>query len=409
MWTKSACVVFAWSILLIMLVVATAESASMTQADTRIASSTEVILTNAVSVAAPVATVKSTATYVVQPGDTLAGISAALAVPGGWRALYAANRGRLGRDPNLIQPGAVLVVPGRTTSRRYTVVAGNTLSGIAAALGLPGGWHALYAANRLVIGADPNVISPGIVLTVPLSQAASPSGSGQGSRTRPAPKPRRRHRSPLRGNTAASTGMPPWMKTLLFAVGLLIGVVVLAQAALVILRRPAAAGPAAPGPGPAVPAPGPAVSAVTGSGGSTAYENPPASGSRVVVADYDRLIVTACQDDDTVYVLRPRDADAAAILRVARLVLPEARYQELAEWLGLPVSWPIVVADHDRLVVTHCSDNDTVYVLRPPGVDPRAVLRVARLVVPEDPYEELAEHLGVPASWPIGQHQEGGT
>ena len=35
------------------------------------------------------------------------------------------------------------------------------------------------------------------------------------------------------------------------------------------------------------------------------------------------------------------------------------------------------------------------------------MLRVARLVVPEDPYEELAEHLGVPASWPIGQHQEG--
>ncbi len=151
----------------------------MTQADTRIASSTEVILTNAVSVAAPVATAKSTATYVVQAGDTLSGISAALAVPGGWRALYAANRARLGRDPNLIRPGAVLVVPGQTSSLRYKVAAGNTLSGIAAALGLPGGWHALYMANRLIIGGDPNVISPGIVLTVPRSPATTPSGSGQ--------------------------------------------------------------------------------------------------------------------------------------------------------------------------------------------------------------------------------------
>ena len=372
----------------------------MTQADTRIASSTEVILTNAVSVAAPAATAKSTPTYVVQPGDTLSGISAALAVPGGWRALYAANRARLGRDPNLIHPGAVLVVPGQTASLRYKVVAGNTLSGIAAALGLPGGWRALYMANRLIIGGDPNLIRPGIVLTVPRSPATTPSASGHSRHSKsppqPAPEPRRHHRAPRGSTTAASTGMPSWAKMLLFAVGLLIGVVLLAALALfVIRRRRAAAGPA----GPAAP----------GCGGSTDSENHALPGrSRIVITDYARLIVTARQENDTVYVLRPRDASPAEILRVARLVLPETRYRELAELLGLPVSWPIVIADHDRLVVTHCSDNDTVYVLRPPGADPRAVLRVARLVVPEDPYEELAEHLGVPASWPIGRHQEGG-
>ncbi len=399
MWTKSACVVFAWSILLTMLVVAPTGSASMTQADTRIASSTEVILTNAVSVAAPLATAKSTPTYVVQPGDTLSGISAALAVPGGWRALYAANRARLGRDPNLIHPGAVLVVPGQTASLRYKVAAGNTLSGIAAALGLPGGWRALYMANRLIIGGDPNVISPGTVLTVPRSPATTPSGSGQRhskSPPRPAPQPRRRHRAPLGSAMAASAGMPSWVKMLLFALGLLIGVVLLAALALFVIRRRGAAA-------------GPAGSAVPGCGESTNSGNPALPGrSRIVITDYARLIVTACQEDDAVYVLRPRDASPAEILRVARLVLPEARYRDLAELLGLPVSWPIVVADHDRLVVTHCSDNDTVYVLRPRGADPRAVLRVARLVVPEDPYEELAEHLGVPASWPIGRHQEGG-
>jgi len=60
-----------------------------------------------------------------------------------------------------------------------------------------------------------------------------------------------------------------------------------------------------------------------------------------------------------------------------------------------------VLADYDRLVVTHNQADDTVCVLRPPGEDPRAILRVARLVLPEDPYEELAEQLGVPASWPM--------
>ena len=61
----------------------------------------------------------------------------------------------------------------------------------------------------------------------------------------------------------------------------------------------------------------------------------------------------------------------------------------------------IVLADYDRLVVTHNKADDTVCVLRPPGEDPRAILRVARLVLPEDPYEELAEQLGVSASWPM--------
>ena len=72
-----------------------------------------------------------------------------------------------------------------------------------------------------------------------------------------------------------------------------------------------------------------------------------------------------------------------------------------------PAGWPgaeragIVVADYDRVVVTRNMRDDTVYVLRPPGEDPRAILRVARLVLPEDPYGELAEQLGVPAIGPV--------
>jgi len=58
------------------------------------------------------------------------------------------------------------------------------------------------------------------------------------------------------------------------------------------------------------------------------------------------------------------------------------------------------VADHDRLVVTRSKRDDTVYVLRPPGEDPQAILRVARLVLPEGPYGELARQLGMPAIEP---------
>ena len=61
----------------------------------------------------------------------------------------------------------------------------------------------------------------------------------------------------------------------------------------------------------------------------------------------------------------------------------------------------IILAGHERLIVTYCARDDAVYVLAPPGADPRAVLRAARLVLPEDAYEELAGHLGMPAGWPL--------
>ena len=59
----------------------------------------------------------------------------------------------------------------------------------------------------------------------------------------------------------------------------------------------------------------------------------------------------------------------------------------------------IIQADHERLIVTYSVSDNTVYLLTPPGEDPRAVLRAARLVLPEDTYEELADHLGVPSGW----------
>ena len=161
-WTKSACVVLAWSALLIIMLAASMSRSHPAQAETRIASSssssssssgTGIILADTVSVAAvSVRAVSPAARYVVQPGDTLSGIAARLAVRGGWAALYAANRPVIGPDPDVIRPGSVLVLPGGRALTRYVVAPGDTLSAIAAALAVRGGWAALYAANRRAIG-----------------------------------------------------------------------------------------------------------------------------------------------------------------------------------------------------------------------------------------------------------------
>src|SRR6516164_5939271 len=191
MWTKSACVVLAWGSILMIVVAATGMSqpCRRAQANIRIASSTtEVTGVGAVSVAAVFATAARPAGgYTVQPGDTLSGIAAALSVRGGWPALYAANRRVVGADPNVIHSGIVLVLPGQTAAIRYTVAAGDTLSGIAAALVVRGGWRGLYAANRRVIGPDPNTIHPGTVLTVARPAALASTSSGPDRRVHPAP------------------------------------------------------------------------------------------------------------------------------------------------------------------------------------------------------------------------------
>ena len=401
-WTKSACAVLAWSILIILLAAGMKEPPRPAQANIGIASSTtDITLASTPGVAAAGATAaRPAARYAVQPGDTLSGIAARFAVRGGWRALYAANRRVIGPDPDVIHPGTVLVLPGEMAPAGYTVAAGDTLSGIAAAFAVRGGWPALYAANRRVVGPDPAMLQPGTVLTVP-RPAPSPPPSGPGRRVYPsAPAGGRHRRLPVRTSAPAATGMPPWLKTMLLAAGLLVGAAFLAEPVLVIRRRRRQA--AAPAVTPAAPP----VTAVSGPGPGTLVSGsgpgrPAAAKARIVVADYDRLVVTCSTRDGTVSVLRPPGEDPGAILRAARLVLPEGAYGQLAERLGVPASWPIVVADHHRLVVTCSTRDGTVCVLRPPGEDPKAILRAARLVLPEDPYEELAGQLGVPASWPM--------
>ncbi|MFG2696205.1 transglycosylase family protein [Kitasatospora sp. NPDC048407] len=56
--------------------------------------------------------------------------------------------------------------PTQSGTGNYTVQEGDTLSGIAAARNVSGGWEQLFRANRELIGADPDVIMPGQVLAL---------------------------------------------------------------------------------------------------------------------------------------------------------------------------------------------------------------------------------------------------
>ncbi|MYS79950.1 transglycosylase family protein [Embleya scabrispora] len=53
-----------------------------------------------------------------------------------------------------------------TPTSSYVVVAGDTLSKIAGAAHVPGGWPKLYEANKSVVGENPDLIFPGQKLTV---------------------------------------------------------------------------------------------------------------------------------------------------------------------------------------------------------------------------------------------------
>jgi LysM domain len=376
--TRSACVVLAWGILLLLTAIGSPGALRAAQATTRTASTTSntssrtttttiratltssVTTTPGIAPAAPAGRPDATAatatigrpaarpaarpdtghraaaatraaagerSYVVQPGDTLTGIAAALGIAGGWPALYAANRRAVGPDPGLIRPGAVLALPGRSAPARYAIAAGDTLSGIAAALAVPGGWPALYAANRRAIGPDPDAIRAGTVLAIPRA-TASRSSASRASRPAPpashspstpasarasgqAPSSTGGQRRPRSAPALPTGGLPRWLEIVLLAAGLLIATAFLTEPALAIARRRRTARPTAA-----------------------------AADANIVLADYERLVVTHSRHDGTVYVLRPPGADPHAILLAARLVLAQDRYEELAGHLGLPAHWP---------------------------------------------------------------------
>ncbi|MFJ8996881.1 transglycosylase family protein [Streptomyces sp. NPDC102359] len=75
----------------------------------------------------------------------------------------------------------------------YTVVHGDTLSGIAEQERVRGGWQGLYEANRATVGADPDLILPGQRLTLAGGTAKAPAkpsaeSSGPADKKAAAPK-----------------------------------------------------------------------------------------------------------------------------------------------------------------------------------------------------------------------------
>ena len=99
-------------------------------------------------------------TYTVQAGETLSGIAAKLGVS------TSAISGYRSGNPNLIYPGEVLTINGgnaahKPAARTYTVRAGDNLSAIAARYGTT--YQALAAKNGI---ANPNLIYPGQVLKI---------------------------------------------------------------------------------------------------------------------------------------------------------------------------------------------------------------------------------------------------
>lgn len=120
-------------------------------------------------------TIDPGADYSVRSGDTLSSIAArayGAASECGWRRIYNANRGVIGGNPDRLSPGQRLYIPvcDIEPGADYTVRRGDTLSSIALrAYGDESetGWRVIYDANQAVIGNDPDRLSPGQTLYIP--------------------------------------------------------------------------------------------------------------------------------------------------------------------------------------------------------------------------------------------------
>ncbi|MFI0777583.1 transglycosylase family protein [Streptomyces sp. NPDC021212] len=88
-----------------------------------------------------------------------------------------------------------------TKSGPYVVVGGDTLSRIADAQDVRGGWHALYENNRATVGSDPDLIYPGQKLSLSGTKAT------QEAEGKPAAKPQARHRAQAKAK-AKSRAVP---------------------------------------------------------------------------------------------------------------------------------------------------------------------------------------------------------
>lgn len=118
--------------------------------------------------------------YTVQPDDLaqgLAGIARRLyGAAEHWLSLYQANSAVIGANPNVLRPGQHLRVPELAAASRparlHTVEPWDVTAGLATIVArypdCPHSWQQIYAINRGVIGDNPQQLSPGQRLLIPL-------------------------------------------------------------------------------------------------------------------------------------------------------------------------------------------------------------------------------------------------
>ncbi|MEW5537544.1 transglycosylase SLT domain-containing protein [Streptomyces cyaneofuscatus] len=73
----------------------------------------------------------------------------------------------------------------KAAAAKHSVVSGETLSKIAREYSVSGGWKKLYEGNRKAVGENPNLIHPGITLTIG-AKAAAPSDAKAGKASKAA-------------------------------------------------------------------------------------------------------------------------------------------------------------------------------------------------------------------------------
>ncbi|RMH89398.1 MAG: LysM peptidoglycan-binding domain-containing protein [Calditrichaeota bacterium] len=108
-------------------------------------------------------------TYTVMRGDYLWKIAKKPDIygdPFAWMRIYTANRDQI-KDPNLIFPNQVFQIPRVAGPNEHWVNRGENLSLIARRYGSPFTWQRIYEANRDVIGEDPNLVYPYMILKLP--------------------------------------------------------------------------------------------------------------------------------------------------------------------------------------------------------------------------------------------------
>lgn len=104
---------------------------------------------------------KDVINYVVKKGDTLSKI--AIKYNTTYQMLAKYNNIT---NPNKIYPGQIIKIPQDTiiSPTTYVVKKGDTLTSIAKKFGV--NWKVLYSINKNIIGKNPNIIRPGMVLTI---------------------------------------------------------------------------------------------------------------------------------------------------------------------------------------------------------------------------------------------------